>query len=375
MSRPQDPHRPFFPFGNPFKMMLPKGSYLSPRLIALLSNFEEALAERFKKLNPKDGEDLLSLSWMRSAVELLCQTHIDIKTIITELELPVHKWDDKWIDVYLDDSVKLLDICIIFSSELSRLNQGHLFLHLALHYLDASSSSQFVKAYSSLDGWKKHISSKNPRLENCFTILQSLAEALNLPKVKKSAKGKVLVQAMYGVKVLTLFICSILAAAFSGSANKLVDLQVQGTCRWAKAYVDVQAYVNEEMRNILSSGRVTPVKEIEAAEISVKQLCPMVKDGVDPTQAETLQNSISEIGKRAEKLSEGLGDLANQVDSFFQIVLTGRDALLYILRAGSSFPDPMQKTNKVEVPAMQKANKVEGPAMQKTNKVEGQAAR
>ncbi|THG15641.1 hypothetical protein TEA_005773 [Camellia sinensis var. sinensis] len=347
MSRPQEPHRPFFPFGNPFKMMLPKGSYLSPRLLALLNTFEESLAERFRKLKPMDKEDVLTFSWMRFAMELLCQTHTDIKTIITELELPVCDWDDKWIDVYLDNSVKLLDICNAFSSELSRLNQGHLLLQCALHNLDARHSKQLVRASCSLDGWRQHISSKNPRLENCFTILDSLIETLNLPKVKNSAKGKVLMQAMYGVKVLTVLVCSIFAAAFAGSVNKLVDLQVHETCLWAEAFKDVQANVNGEIRNLFSSGRVTVLKELEAVDVSVKKLYPMIRDGVDPIEAEALQSSISDLGKRAEKLSQGLDHLSKQVDGFFQIVLSGRDALLSNLRVDSSIADPKQELNNV----------------------------
>ena len=45
-------------------------------------------------------------------------------------------------------------------------------------------------------------------------------------KVTNSAKGKVLMRAMYGVKVGTIFIYSVFASAFSGSARKLFDLNV-----------------------------------------------------------------------------------------------------------------------------------------------------
>nr|KYP64226.1 hypothetical protein KK1_018817 [Cajanus cajan] len=72
---------------------------------------------------------------MTLAMQTLCESHNDIKTLITELELPVSDWDEKWIDVYFDISVKLLDICNAFSSELSRLSRGHLLLQCVLHNL------------------------------------------------------------------------------------------------------------------------------------------------------------------------------------------------------------------------------------------------
>ncbi|XP_060204711.1 protein BPS1, chloroplastic-like [Lycium barbarum] len=345
MSRPQEPHRPFLPFGNPFKFILPKGSYLSPKLLALLNAFEESLMERVKSLKPVDKEDILTLSWMTQAISTLCAIHTDVKTLITELELPVCDWDDKWIDVYLDNSVKLLDICIAFSSDISRLNQGHLYIQCGLHNLDGTSN-QFMKARSSLDGWKQHINSKNPRLENCFAILDSLTESLNLPKIKNSAKGKVLMRAMYGVRVVTVFIFSMFAVTFSGSKKELKDLEVNETCLWTEAFVDVRDFIREEIRSIYSSGRITALKELEVVDTSVKKLYPLIQDGVvDPNEAEQLQVLTLHLTEKAEKLSGGLELLAKEADRFFHILLTGRDSLLCNLRIGSSVSNQAQVNN------------------------------
>lgn len=308
-----------------------KGSHLSPRLIALLNHFEESLSERLGKIKPKDKEDVLSLSWMRFMIEQLALTHADIKTLITELELPISDWDDKWIDVYLDNSVKLLDICIAFSSELSRLNHSHLYLQCALQKLNPLSPPQFVQAASSLDGWKKHIGSKNPRIVNSFSFIDSLTMTLNLPKVKNSPKGKVLMQALYGVRVMTVFICSIFAATFSGSVEKLAKIQVLETCLWAESFGDVEGFLHSEIRNIFSDGSVTALKELEAVDTSVKKLYPII---TNHGEVEELSRCISDLGEKAENLSKGVDLLMKQVDGFFQIVFSGRDALLSNIRLG-----------------------------------------
>ncbi|KAM3732647.1 hypothetical protein ACB098_11G074700 [Castanea mollissima] len=349
MSRPHDLPHPFFHFGNPFRMISPKGSNLSKRLLLLLNNFEETLAGRLKKLNPKDRDGVLSLSWMKLAMVSLCETHNDIKTLITELELPVCDWDEKWIEAYLDISVNLLDICNAFSSEISRLNQGHLLLQCVLHNLDSSSSKQFIKARSSLDAWRQHISSKNPRVENCSTILNKLGESLDLPKVKNSAKGKVLMRAMYGVKVGTVFICSVFTSAFSGSARKLFDLNVDDKYMWAQAFTGLQTNINSEITNLYSSGRFTALKELEAVDTSVKKLYPMIQDGVDPIEVEAFQNSVSDLARRAEGLSQGLDLLTKEVDGFFHVVLSGRDALLCNLRESGTVSDPKLGCKVVEI--------------------------
>ncbi|KAH6813189.1 BPS1-like protein [Perilla frutescens var. frutescens] len=343
MSRPQDPHRTFLPFGNPFRMILPKGSSLSPKMLDLLNTFEENLAGRLRELKPAGKEDVLCLTWMRSAMELLCGIHADIKVLITALELPVCDWDDKWIDVYLDNSVKLLDICIAFSSEISRLKQGNLFLRCLLHDLDSASSNKFIQARSSLDGWRQHMGSKNPRLDNILSVMDSLAQTLDLPKIKNSSKGKVLMRAMYGVKVVTLFISSAFAAAFSGSAKKLMDLPVPETCSWGQAFSDLQTCVNSEVRNIHRDKISIFLKEVEAVESGVGKVYPIVQNGVEnPVEAEVLQKSKLDLEKAAGELSQGLDLVAKEVDSFFQVVLTGRDALLSNLRLVGNVSDQLQ---------------------------------
>ncbi|KAG4173931.1 hypothetical protein ERO13_A11G091300v2 [Gossypium hirsutum] len=182
MSRPQEPHRPFFHFANPFRKNSHKGSQFNPKLRSLLNDFETALSKKLQKLVPNDKGDILSLSWMKLAMESLSDIHCDIKNLITELDLPVTEWDEKWMDVYLDISVKLLDISIAFTSELTRLNQGHLLLQYGLHKLESDSPELFSRASSSLNSWKQHIGSKNPRVETCRPILDNLVESLNLPK-------------------------------------------------------------------------------------------------------------------------------------------------------------------------------------------------
>lgn len=326
-------------------MISPKGSQLSPKLLSLLNSFEDTLAERLRKLSPKDKNDVLSLTWMKSAMESLCETHTDIKTLITDLELPVTDWDEKWIDVYLDISVKLLDISIVFSSELARLNQGHLLLQCVLHNLESNTSKQFVRARSSLDSWRRHISTKNARVQNCRSILDNLVESLNLPKVKNSAKGKVLMRAMYGVKVQTVFICGVFAAAFSSSSKNLVDLDIPDTILWAQAYSNLQTDVNREIREKFSSGKFTVLKELDAVDLISKMLYPMIQDGLGPVEAEAFQNCVSDLKCGAEKFSQGLDILAKEVDGFFKIVLSGRDALLCHLRTSGAVTDTMLGTN------------------------------
>ncbi|KAL5727242.1 hypothetical protein ACHQM5_000459 [Ranunculus cassubicifolius] len=346
MSRPHDGQKAHFPFGNPFRMIFPKESYMSPRLMALLNSFEQTLAERLKNLRPKDKNDVLSLSWMTLAMTSLCEIHTDIKDLITELQFPVSEWDQKWMDIYLDNSVRLLDICIAFNSELSRLSQGQLLLQCVRHALDVTNSfpmsAQLAQSHTSLEEWMNQVSKSNTRLENCSGILNELVGSLFSPKIKDSAKGRVLMRAMYGVKAVTIFVCSIFASAFSGSSKTLMSLQVSDKLVWAKAFNDVQFTVNGEIRMLFSQGR-SILKELEAVDSSVKKLYSLTQAESNPIEATILKGSVSDLGNKMDRFSQGLDLLSKDVEGFFQIVLTGRDSLLGSLRTDSSMSSPKQE--------------------------------
>lgn len=330
MSRAQGPQKPSFPFGNAFRMMLPKGSYISPELLALLNKFEEALAGRLRKLLPKENDSVCSLSWMILASKMLSETHNDIKSLINDLELPLANWDEKWIDVYLGNSVKLLDICIAFTSEISRLSQGQLLLQCMLHNLSQDSPKEFTKARSSLDNWLQHIGSRNPRIDNCCAIVDQLVQSIGSPKIKKSAKGKVLMQAMYGVRVLTILLCSVFISVFRGSNTVLIDLDVPQTHSWAEAYTNLESSVHKEVREFKPDSVL--IKEVEAVEQSSKALLSLIQEADESAESKAIKDSISELERRTESLSGGLDLFAKEVDGFFQIVFSSRDALLCNLR-------------------------------------------
>lgn len=346
---------------------------MSPKLLVLLNSFEQTLAEGLKKLKLQDISDVLSLPWLRQAMEFLSETHTNIQTLITDLQFPISDWDEKWVDIYLDSSVKLLDICIVLSSELSRLDQGQLLLRYVLHILDSSNfppSEQLQRAHASLHDWIQQISSRSSKLENCSVILQGLASSLFVAKVKNTAKGKVLMRVLYGVKVVTVYICSIHVAALSGRAKPLTELHVSDKFLWAAAFNDLQADVNREIRSRFSSRKVIVLKELEGVETCVERLHVLTgcvghkeeqtlqrSNGISHEDMQTLggrsagheecekwQESVSDLAGRAERLGHGLDLFSNQVEDFFQIVLTGRDALLCNLRD----PDVIMQDHNVD---------------------------
>ncbi|CAL9160223.1 unnamed protein product, partial [Musa hybrid cultivar] len=361
MSRAHDGQRPFFPFGNPLRIMFPKGSNPSVETRKLLFSFEQSLAENLKKLSPKDASDVFTLSWMSLAIEFLSHTHNSIKTLMNELQLPVSDWDEKWTNIYLDSSVKLLDICIALIAELSRLDRGQLLLKYVLHLVDIStscpSSEELAKAHLYLHEWIERIDSKSPKLENCPAIIVSLQGTLGFPNVK-SSKGKALMRALYGFRVMTVFIFGIFSATMSGCSKPSIDVHASDGFLWFEAFGDLQAVVNGEFKRQFGSGKVAVFKEIETVKLCASRLCDLTSDvsykeepaqdsdginledgsgSVTPGKGsdlrrQWLRDCVTNLAAGVRRLGHELDSLSKQADHFFQIILMGRDALLCNLR-------------------------------------------
>lgn len=360
MSRPHDGHSMSSLFGNPFRIFIRKRSFnSSARLNQVLKAFETALAERLELLKLNKPKDFIDLTWMRQAMEALCTLHSDLRSLVAELRFPIAKWDQKWIDQYLDDTVKLLDICIASNAEISWLDHRHLIVQYVLHLLNSSdgmpSSDKLFRAKDHLQELmgetkvkeKNGASQTNRKIENCAAILKGMSKSLHLRKVKSSGKGRVLLRAMYGVKATTIFICSILVSVFAGSPGPLVDLSIPDQFLWTASFMTLQQELNEEIRGGFATGRVTVLKELESLDAAVKNVHSTIqmlsldlpagnKGGFQITegseQAEQIRQPVQELQQSAGLLSQGLDPLTKQVNEFFQVILKGRNALLDSLR-------------------------------------------
>ncbi|KAG0474867.1 hypothetical protein HPP92_014553 [Vanilla planifolia] len=357
-------------------MIFSRESHQAPEELSLLNEFERTLATSLATLKPNDSSPLFSLSWMRHAVESLSEIHTKTKDLITDLQFPVSVWEEKWIDIYLNDSVKLLDICIAITSELSRLDQGQLSLQYVFQILEMSNNSltseQLKLVNAALHDWLKLFICKNLKLENCHDILKNFSCSPFPEEAKCSAKGCILMRALYGVKVETLMVCSVIIVAVSGCSKYLLELHVPNKFLWSNVFNELLAVLLPEIRAHLSSKNSTFLKEVEAVKMCVWSLHDLTgcahnseeiisnevhviyPEGdrlnrnelkeVDAISAEKLAGQgkseilkelFSDLAIKTEKLSEELDLLSSQVDRFFQIVLTGRQALLSNLRSSN----------------------------------------
>ncbi|KAG0497833.1 hypothetical protein HPP92_002524 [Vanilla planifolia] len=259
------------PFGNPLRFIFPKGSHSTSKLISLQSSFDQTFADNLTRLKPGDTCNFPTLSWMRRAIDSLFENHKLVKNLVADLEYPSTLWDEKWIEFFLYDSVKFLDVCIALISEVSRLEQQQILLRYALQLLDFScpaSPEQLQRATGALFDWMQKLDLRSPKLKDAPVFLQSLEGTLHFPKVKNSSKGKVVMRAMYAMKIHMIFVSSVLLLILSGCSKPLVNLQIPNDLPWAKAFDELQALVKTELEK---SSIVMP-KELLRVDASSRHL-------------------------------------------------------------------------------------------------------
>ncbi|GJW39473.1 hypothetical protein Tco_0065318 [Tanacetum coccineum] len=155
-----------------------------------------------------------------------------------------------------------------------------------------------MQSSSSLHEWRQYQRCyDNSKLQECCDVICKPEETLNLPKIKNIPKAIDLVQAMYGLKVQTMFIFSIFVAAFSSSLKPLVDMQVPKEYLWQASFTVLQVSVNiVKSRTYMLQGSFLLIVLVDR------------------------KNNV--------KFLTGLDELKSEMDCFFKVVVSARMALL-----------------------------------------------
>ncbi|CAN8237722.1 unnamed protein product [Cochlearia groenlandica] len=324
MSRMQDPSRGFLHRGNHFKILLhpkKKNNNNAHLYSNLLSLFEKNLTVSIRELIPKDKNHILTVTWMIQAMESLCKTHKSIGTLVKDLEIQESDLEEEnMIRMYSDISLKILELCNAFALELDHLNHCNLLLKFALSKVELDLSY--------LESWKQHMVPKNSRIGNYGAVLSGLFESIRIPKKAKkkhSAKEKVLLRALYGVKVKTLYILSVLASAFSGSSENLFYItlspkEIEGL-PWAKPFMELQNMINPEIKNRVLYDRFNVIRDLEDVETDVKKLYKVV------VEEGSILDLVEPLKKSVKELSTSFDLVSKEIHCLLKIVISARNTL------------------------------------------------
>ncbi|KAI4357014.1 hypothetical protein L6164_000993 [Bauhinia variegata] len=327
-------------FPSLFPFRVPKKQTLSDKFDLESSSFDSALLCRLRALDPPS----ISLDWLSRAVDFLSFVHSEARILISNLNLP--DLDDS-LACYLNDSVKILDLCNSISSEIERLRHRRLVLNLVIHLLTSSDSDKtgpfpapekLKKARDSLSDWGNCSPGFKNRgfLGNLEVLVRDLAAALDKapPRGKISGVGRLVRRTILAVGYLTVFFAGVLVSEIYGKPE-LVAVRVPAEFLWADSFNKLKSTISGELKRRFDSETkkgVFCVEEVEDVVIRARETCDVIDD---EESADKLNDVVKGLEKGTLAFSCGLDRFSNAVDGMFNTVLCSRKVMLENVRVAS----------------------------------------
>ncbi|CAN6481738.1 unnamed protein product [Victoria cruziana] len=306
------------------------------RLRFASSNFDDNLTRRLKDLGSASNTPGFTLPWLSLAVKTLASTHADARSVIADLK---PSDGEAVASVYLDASIKVLDICNSIVAEISRREQRSLLLNYALHLLrgfsgDEEKLRRAADTLGDLAGLPREEKLRDPTA----AILRELTDTIGgAPRFHFASRRKIILKTIYAVNAVSVLVLGAVSAALFNLPDFALGLRVRGEYAWAEAYEECRNKVGDMVARRPGGN----AEEVELAEAGIATLIGAVGDAMNIGSAvggdgrvRKLEIAIREVEEAGERLSVGLDRLSSEVNDFFRVVLSTRSAFLDLLRTG-----------------------------------------
>ncbi|KAL6189707.1 hypothetical protein ACLB2K_036110 [Fragaria x ananassa] len=297
-----------------FKHSLPN------KLDLITAAFDDALLRRLNTLSAPS----ISLCWLSKAVEFLTVAHAEARRLISSLEVTVL---DDALACYLDDSVKLLDICNSVSAEIERLRQRRIVLALAVHLL---GDGKVRRAREALTEGEARRASGFGKANNAEVLVKDLALALRSapPRGKISKVARVVRRTVYAVGLVTVFFAGALVSAMEGTPET-VTVRAPAEFSWAESLNELATAVSGELKRRFGKEERTKgllLEEVDDVATRVGEACEIAEE--DTERKERLNDVVKEVERAMGSFSDGLEGLSKGMNVMFHGVLSNRNFML-----------------------------------------------
>ncbi|GLT77109.1 hypothetical protein SLA2020_487240 [Shorea laevis] len=328
----------WFPSLSPFK----KHSKDIPNKFDLLSqSFDESLLRRIKALNPPS----VTLSWLAQAVEFLCFAHAQADALISSLK--VSSFDES-LSSYLDNCLKVLDVCNSVLAQIERLKQRRLRVNFLLQLLasDLAKAKDFLSRSEIYNSSSSFQVKKRGFQRDVDDLVRDLAISLDNPPPEKktTTDGRLVRRTIHAVGLITVFVADASISMLTGSTGLVEVRAIPAEFPWADSFNELASTVSTQLKQRKGGG--DKIKgyfgEIDEVESRIIE----VQDVIDSDDKEKLSGTVKELEKVAGSFSEELEHFSNGVNGMFNRILSSRNGILDGMRLGQQ----KQKTEAKTIP-------------------------
>lgn len=292
-------------------------------------SFDESILRRLNTLCNSHSSVTINFSWLSLALAFLSFTHNQAITLLSNPNLTDSS------NFYLDDSVKLLDICNSIASETERLRHRRLLLKFALHLFNNNSedAEKLRRARASLTDWDNNLkgyrydSSKN--LEHLVIDLAFMLK--EVPRGKISSDERIVRRTIHSVGLVTVFVAGVVVAALRGSTELGVAVRAPSEFLWADSFNLLNSAISAELTRPGKKRHL--LEELDDVEARLREVIG-VMDDAGGEKGGSLNGAVKELERVTETLGEGLERLSNGVNEVFNTVMSSRKEMVERMRVG-----------------------------------------
>ncbi|KAI3796347.1 hypothetical protein L1987_39015 [Smallanthus sonchifolius] len=313
------------PFGSTTKKSshVPKSYQLAARL------FDEKVILHLKTLDLTENSSSISLSWLSAAVSFLSAVHTEAEDQISNLKSEA----DDFQALYMDYSMKVLDLCNLISSAVHRLTDRRLLMNFSLRLLNFTdqmpSNEKLNKAKDALarsvNDTQEPAEEKGLRAK---ALIEELAVLLGkLPRGKTNGGRDLIRRTFYGLGLLTLLVGGVLVTVMFGETSA-VKLRVPAEFLWSDSVNGVHSRIFDLIKPKYNA--LLEIDNVSRQAVVVRDMLEtVVSDGGDNADVRVrLEAGVKEMASSAKKFSDGIDGLTNGVNGLFRSVLKTRNGRL-----------------------------------------------
>lgn len=302
---------------------VPKTYQLAARL------FDEKVILHLKTLDLTKNSSSISLSWLSAAISFISTVHSEAEDQISNLKSEA----DDYQDLYMDYSLKVLDLCNLISSAVHQLTDRRLLMNYSLRLLSFTDQipppEKLIKAKYALARSAKdtHELAKEKGLRSKALIGELAVLLGRLPHSKTSTGRDLIRRTFYALGVLTVFIGSVLVTVLFGESD-VVPLRVPAEFLWADSVNGLQAEIFDVIKP--KQNAFSELYNVASQAVVVCDLLQAaVSDGRDNVDVRVrLEAGVKELATATKRFSDGIDSLTNEVNGMFRTVLKTRNGRL-----------------------------------------------
>lgn len=309
-----------------FRSIKKKPPHVPQNYQLLVRSFDEKVILHLKTLDLHTISSNISLSWLSAAVSFLSTVHSEAEDQISNLKSDA----DDYQVLYMEYSLKVLDLCNLLSSAVQQLTDRRLLLNYSLRLLNFSdqtpSAEKLNKAKDSLTKSLNNNTQDSAKEKSirATALIEELTVLLGRLPPSKSNTGRDLIRrTFFALGVLTVFIGSVLVTFLYGESD-VAKLRVPVEFLWADSVNNLQTRIFDLIKPKQNS--LLEINNIAIQAVVVLDLLHVfVSDGGDKVH---LEDGVKELGTAAKKFSDGVDTLTSVVNGLFRTVMNTRNGRL-----------------------------------------------